>query len=78
MLGEGCLITMASWICLFQEILVEGGLYTFQIRARERVGTGFGDSVVTNVTVVITDQNDQVGVDCRRSKMCNRKICLHT
>ena len=40
----------------------EGGLYAFQIRAREILEdeTGFGDEVTTNVTLVITDVDDRI------------------
>jgi hypothetical protein len=40
--------------------LSEGGLYAFQIRARELLedGSGFGDDVTSNVTLVITDVDD--------------------
>jgi hypothetical protein len=43
-------------------ILAEGGLYAFQIRAREILedGFNFGDQAVTNVTIVITDVNDLI------------------
>ena len=41
----------------FQAILSEGGLYAFQILAREIADDGsFGDSATTDVTIVVTDQ----------------------
>jgi hypothetical protein len=43
--------------------LSEGGLYAFQLRAREILEdeSGFGDDIVTsNVTIVITDVDDQI------------------
>lgn len=41
-------------------ILDNGGLYTFQIKAIEIVdGEPVGDSVVTNITIVVGDMNDQ-------------------
>lgn len=46
-------------------ILSEGGLYAFQIVAREVLpggGGAYGDSVSTNVTIVVTDQNDEIPV----------------
>lgn len=42
------------------DILNNGGLYIFQIKAIELIdGRPVGDSVVSNVTVVINDKNDQ-------------------
>ena len=52
-----------------QAILSEGGLYAFQIRARELIpsattgsspGSRYGSEVVTNVTIVVTDVDDMV------------------
>ena len=46
-----------------QAILSEGGLYAFQIRARELLPkgeSGYGAEVVTNVTIVVTDVDDMV------------------
>ena len=40
-----------------EAILSEGGLYAFQILAREIADDGsFGDSATTDVTIVVTDQ----------------------
>ena len=49
-------------IFFFQSILSEGGLYAFQLRATEILENGvtFGEQVITNVTLVITDQNDML------------------
>ena len=46
----------------FQSILSEGGLYAFQLRATEILENGvtFGEQAITNVTLVITDQNDML------------------
>lgn len=42
-------------------ILAQGGLYAFQVRAREIIEAGvFGDEAVSNVTIVVTDQNDEI------------------
>ena len=43
-------------------ILREGGLYAFQLRARELLEDGFnyGEQAITNVTLVITDVNDML------------------
>ena len=40
----------------------EGGLYAFQLRAREILESGgdFGEEAVANVTLVITDVNDML------------------
>lgn len=53
--------TLIQLFHVCQVILAAGGLYAFQIRAREIIpGRGFGDEVVTNVTIVVTDQNDEI------------------
>ncbi|XP_023233383.1 cadherin-23-like [Centruroides sculpturatus] len=42
------------------DILNNGGLYIFQIKAIELInGRPIGDSVISNVTIVVTDINDQ-------------------
>ena len=52
------------------DILKEGGLYTFKIRAREVVDPGsglYGEETTTSVTVVVTDVDDELPVFNRNS-----------
>ena len=50
------------------EILKEGGLYAFKIRAREIIGPGqFGEETTTSVTIVVTDVDDELPIFNRNS-----------
>lgn len=52
------------------EVLKEGGLYAFQVRAREVVdesGPIYGEETTTSVTIVVTDIDDELPVFNRNS-----------
>jgi len=52
------------------EVLKEGGLYAFQVRAREVVdesGPVYGEETTTSVTIVVTDIDDELPVFNRNS-----------
>lgn len=64
-----CQLRFLPWLkasCLpyqnLPSILREGGLYAFQLKARELLESGdaFGEEAIANVTLVITDVNDML------------------